>query len=478
MRGSMPNFTKSWLKVLPEAMQGSRSVPCHSAVSDTLAGVVGVPCLETSAAAPETDAAAAQRTPEHMLTEDVSRQAGALDQSSPKKAEESVNFWPDVDNAAAVDGEVEQDADDRGSLLPGSEHDEAEAPAEQQEQPHYDEHANADALLEEQMLAHDDAERAEQTSPEANQHVLIEEHQADELPEEASQHSPTVDHVHAEPEEAGLAGEHATEEPEEASHHGSEEDDRLAELMGAVPTINLRELRTQVASLPEILSRAERTAELCARGSAPGLPGLQGLSPHKLADGSIHSWVAQSRATAIMMQRDEHVPRHHHSFCTAAAQLRHSHGEAQRDGPAHEEERGSRGEGSAAGSPDSPQPDARRRLTAKRSLAEVRAAIGIVPNPETAATGYDTFQEPATCANPATYCVEAPVCMCPALADVGLLGQCFLSCDWGEIVGLSLHAHHSCCFIAGMPLSQQRRRRKGRLAKTFQRQRPVQSHRP
>ena len=34
MRGSMPNFTSSWLKSLPEAMQGSRSVPCHSAVSD------------------------------------------------------------------------------------------------------------------------------------------------------------------------------------------------------------------------------------------------------------------------------------------------------------------------------------------------------------------------------------------------------------------------------------------------------------
>ena len=134
---------------------------------------------------------------------------------------------------------------------------------------------------------------------------------------------------------------------EEASQHGSEEDDRLEELMGAAPTINLRELRTQVliadmacthavhvlphrrrmqcrlrrdllrctqplcacrrwawgphacmsvhsimlrpcgaaqvASLPEILSRAQRTAELCARG-APG-------SAHSVADGSIHSWV-------------------------------------------------------------------------------------------------------------------------------------------------------------------------------------------
>ncbi len=34
MRGSMPNYTSSWLNSLLEAMQGSRSVPCHSAVSD------------------------------------------------------------------------------------------------------------------------------------------------------------------------------------------------------------------------------------------------------------------------------------------------------------------------------------------------------------------------------------------------------------------------------------------------------------
>ncbi len=346
-----------------------------------------------------------------------------MKQPAQTRGEEAVNFWPDVDHAAAADAKAEQSADERGSLLARSEHDEAEAPAEPQEQPHDDEHADADAPLEEHTMTHDDAECAEQTSPEASQHALKEEHQADELPEEASQHSPTREHVYAEPEVAGMAGEHVTEEPEEASQHGSEEDDRLAELMGAVPTINLRELRTQVASLPEILSRAERTAELCARGSAPGLPGLQGLSPHKLADGSIHSWVAQSRATAIMMQRDEHVPRHHHSFCTAAAQPRHSHGEAERDMPAHKEEPCSRAEGSTAGSPESPQPDARRRLTAKRSLAEVRAAIGIVPKSEPAATGYDTFQEPATCANPAAYCVKAPVCMCPTIADLRLLGN-------------------------------------------------------
>ena len=382
-----------------------------------------------------------------------------MDQSSPKKAEESVNFWPDVDNAAAVDGEVEQDADEKGSPLARSQPVEAEAATEKQEKAQEHEYAKADAPLRQQTEAEKaGAEDAEQTLRQANQHSMKEEHLASELPEEASQHSLTGEHMHAEPEVAGLAGEHATEEPREASQHGSEEDDRLAELMGAVPTINLRELRTQVASLPEILSRAERTAELCARGSAPGLPGLQGLSPHKLADGSIHSWVAQSRATAIMMQCDEHVPRHHHSFCTAAAQPRHPHDEAQRDMPAHEEEPGSRAEGSAAASPESPQPDARKRLTAKRSLAEVRAAIGIVPKSEPAATGYDTFQEPATCTNPAAYCVRAPVCMCPAIPDLRLLRQCSLSCDWGEIVGLSLHPHHLCCFIAGTHLQQRKRK--------------------
>ena len=157
--------------------------------------------------------------------------------------------------------------------------------------------------------------------------------------------------------------------------------------MGVVPTINLRELRTKVASLPEILSRAQRTAELCARGSAPGGPGFQGLSPHKLTDGSIHSWVAQSRATAILSQREHHMPRHHHSFCTEAAQPRHSRGEAGPDALRHEEECASRAEGSTAGSPKHPQLQASRRLTARRSLAEVRAAIGIAPCPEATTTG-------------------------------------------------------------------------------------------
>lgn len=174
--------------------------------------------------------------------------------------------------------------------------------------------------------------------------------------------------------------------------------------MGAVPTINLRELRTQVASLPEILSRAQRTAELCARGSVPGGAGRQNLNPQKLADGSIHSWVAQSRATAILIQRDQHVSRHPHSFSTPfgavqTAQPRHEHagpgheGRQQTDlsraqGSPAEPNSQAQGSPSAAGSADSPRSVPLGRLTARRSLAEVRAAIGIALSPEAAATGY------------------------------------------------------------------------------------------
>ena len=230
-------------------------------------------------------------------------------------------------------------------------------------------------------------------------------------------------------EEPGEASQHGSENwvtqldvIEEASQHGSEEDDRLEELMGAAPTINLRELRTQVlspdivcthavmcclpaavciagcgepleaetaslcvhmlrmgphacmsvhsmdfqacgaaqvASLPEILSRAQRTAELCARG-APG-------SSHSIADGSIHSWVAQSRATAILQQRGRLLmPRQPHSLGSEAGQLLGQAGTGRR--------------GSMEGSPL--KGDGRRdvphgRLTARRSLAGVRAAIGI-----------------------------------------------------------------------------------------------------
>ena len=376
-------------KSLPEGVQDSHKVPCDNAVSNTSAGAVGVEGLDISAAASETDAPEAHKDLGNAHTEDSIRQEGALQQPPAMKDEKAVNFWPDVDHTSGVDGEVEQGADERSSPVANSLPVEAEAPAEQQGQAQKDEHAKADASSEQQTEAEmAGAEHAEQTIPQASQHNLKEEQIVSELPEEASQHSLAGEHVHAEPEEAELTRELVTEEPEEASQRGSEEDDRLEELMGAVPTINLRELRTQVASLPEILSRAERTAELCARGSAPGLPGLQGPSPHKLADGSIHSWVAQSRATAIMMQREEHMPSNHHGFRTAATQPKQQHDVAERDMARHEEP-GSRAEGSAAGSPGSSQPDARRRLTAKRSLAEVRAAIGIVPSAEATITGYD-----------------------------------------------------------------------------------------
>ena len=122
-----------------------------------------------------------------------------------------------------------------------------------------------------------------------------------------------------------------------------------------------------MASLPEILSRAQRTAELCARG-APG-------SAHSIADGSIHSWVAQSRATAIMQQRGRLLlPRQPHSLGSEAGQLL---------GQADAGRRGSM-EGSplkataqAAEAGDSRHGMPHGRLTARRSLAEVRAAIGI-----------------------------------------------------------------------------------------------------
>ena len=290
------------------------------------------------------------------------------------KDEGAVDLWPDMDDAAqaCLNGETEQDADARGSFFVRSQPVEAKVPPEQQDG------------------AHDRGEHTEHTSLPAGQHGMTEEHAGDQ-PEEMSQQGLTGEHAALEPEEAGMTGEHARGEPEADSQHGSEEDDRLEELMGAVPTINLRELRTQVASLPEILSRAERTAELCARGSAPAGPGLQGQSPHKLTDGSIHSWVAQSRATAILSQREHHLTRHPHSSFTEAAQPRHSQGEAERDALRHGEECAGRAEGSTAGSLENLQPGVPRRLTARRSLAEVRAAIGIVPCPEAIATGYDTL---------------------------------------------------------------------------------------
>lgn len=186
-------------------------------------------------------------------------------------------------------------------------------------------------------------------------------------------------------------------EPEEASQQGSdedvdlvEEDDRLEELMGAVPMINLRELKTQVASLPEILSRAERTAELCARGSGPGGLPRNTANPQKLTDGSIHSWVAQSRATAILIQRDQHIGQHPHSFCNGAWQTRRGPGS---EGEAEGSEAGQ--PGSAVGSADSVLPAPHQRLTARRSLADVRASIGMAPNQDASAAG---------CASPRSLC--------------------------------------------------------------------------
>lgn len=169
---------------------------------------------------------------------------------------------------------------------------------------------------------------------------------------------------------------------EEASQQGSEEDDRLEELMGAVPTINLRELRTQVASLPEILSRAQRTAELCARGSAPG--GLAGnANLPRTTDASIHSWVAQSRATAILMQRDSLLPQQQqaHSFSPGALQPRPRAHEAAAEGARADL-------GSAAGNVGCAGAKPRRRLTARRSLADVRAAIGIAPSQDGSEPGW------------------------------------------------------------------------------------------
>jgi hypothetical protein len=198
-------------------------------------------------------------------------------------------------------------------------------------------------------------------------------------------------------EERSMAGQPVGCEPEEASRQGAdedndlvEEDDRLEELMGAVPMINLRELRTQVASLPEILSRAERTAELCARGSGPGGLPRNTTNPQKLTDGSIHSWVAQSRATAILIQRDQHIGRHPHSFCNGAWQTRRGPGS---EGEAEGSEAGQ--PGSAVGSADSVLPAPHQRLTARRSLADVRASIGMAPKQDAYAAG---------CASPASLC--------------------------------------------------------------------------
>ena len=125
-----------------------------------------------------------------------------------------------------------------------------------------------------------------------------------------------------------------------------------------------------MASLPEILSRAQRTAELCARG-APG-------SAHSVADGSIHSWVAQSRATAILQQRSRLLlPRQPHSLGSEAGAGRHGSMEGSPlAAAAWAAEAGT-------GRHDVPH----GRLTARRSLAEVRAAIGIEPVQESNAEG-------------------------------------------------------------------------------------------
>ena len=364
-----------------------------SAVNSTLAVAVGRACLETSADVKDADALAAEPACKSLHTEDASCQKGNMEQPQQTREEEAVDFWPNVEEAAqaGVNRKVEQGADESGGLPANSEQADADVPADQQRE------------------ADDDAEFADRTLLLASQHDSTEEH-ADHEPDEASQHGFKGEHASGEPE--ALTAEHAGSETEEASQHGSEEDDRLEELMGAVPTINLRELRTQVASLPEILSRAERTAELCARGSAPGRPGVQGSSEHRLADCSIHSWVAQSRATAIVMQREQHMPRHRNSFCPGAAEPGEPQGKAEQDGPRREEVRSRRAEGSAAGSGGSLQAEAPRRMTARRSLAEVRAATGIVPSPEPAAPGYDSFQAPGPQAYPAASYENMPLFMC------------------------------------------------------------------
>ena len=79
---------------------------------------------------------------------------------------------------------------------------------------------------------------------------LTHQHADLQMPGENSEHCAEEDERQGEPEEAS---QHGSEDAvaqldviEEVSQHGSEEDDRLEELMGAAPTINLRELRTQV----------------------------------------------------------------------------------------------------------------------------------------------------------------------------------------------------------------------------------------
>ena len=122
-----------------------------------------------------------------------------------------------------------------------------------------------------------------------------------------------------------------------------------------------------MASLPEILSRAQRTAELCARG----VPG----SAHSIADGSIHSWVAQSRATAIMQQRGRLLlPRQPHSLGSEAGQLLGQAGAGRRGSMERSPLKAAAG---AAEAGDGRHAVPHGRLTARRSLAEVRAAIGI-----------------------------------------------------------------------------------------------------
>ena len=79
---------------------------------------------------------------------------------------------------------------------------------------------------------------------------LTHQHADVQRPGKDSERCAEADERQEEPEEASQHGskDAATQLDviEEASQHGSEEDDRLEELMGAAPTINLRELRTQV----------------------------------------------------------------------------------------------------------------------------------------------------------------------------------------------------------------------------------------
>ena len=333
------------------------------------APAVGMAPLETVSDAQGGATQAADEILGQAGSEGASQQQGAHRTPSGARDTGAVDFWPDAVDAAqaGMNGTIDQDADERWNLLLATNEPVAgETPAVQPGEGCCDEHL------------------AQCASAQASQYSATGKHVGCE-PDQASQHSSTGKHGSGEPAEAELTGQRTHEEPEEASQHGSEEDDKLEELLGAVPTINLRELRTQVASLPEILSRAERTAELCARGSAPGCPKLPTMNPQKLSDGSIHSWVAQSRATAILSEREHHMRGPKHSACTGNSEPGQPHGRL-----SHGDVPGSQAESSTAGSPGRTQAEAPKRLSARRSLADVRAAIGIAPCPEAAATGYET----------------------------------------------------------------------------------------